>query len=289
MSVYTRSLLFAALAWFASAALAEPQFPALTGRVVDQAEILSPAEEQALTQALAAHEQATTNQVVVATIKDLQGYDIQDFAYQLGRHWGIGQKGKDNGVLLLVAPEERKTRIEVGYGLEGTLTDALSHRIIQDRMLPEFREGRMAAGIEAGTQAILKVLEQDSETLEQLRATDQNAENVDQAIPAMFFVFIVLQFVRALFRNKAVMFGASLLGIPLFWGILGSLLGALVLWVVLAMLLLLFSAGGGGGSGGRSHGRSGSSSTGFSSGGFSSGGFSGGGGSFGGGGASGSW
>lgn len=287
MGVRASSLLLALLALWLSIVHAEPQFPALTGRVVDQAGILSQAEEQALSDALAAHEQATTNQVVVVTLKDLQGYDIQDYGYRLGRHWGIGHKGKDNGVLLVVAPNERKTRIEVGYGLEGILTDALSHRIIQDRILPEFRAGRMAAGIEAGTQAILKVLEQDSETLEQLRATDQSAENVDQALPAMFFVFIFLQFVRGLFRNKAVMFGASLLGIPLFWWILGSLLGALALWVVLVVLLLVFSAGGGGG--GRSYPRSGGYSGGFGGGGFSSGGFSGGGGSFGGGGASGSW
>jgi len=286
MGVRASSLLLALLALWLTVAWAEPQFPALTGRVVDQAEILSPAEEQALSDALATHERATTNQVVVVTIKDLQGYDIQDYGYQLGRHWGIGQKGKDNGVLLLVAPEERKTRIEVGYGLEGTLTDALSHRIIQDRIIPEFREQRMAAGVEAGAQAILKVLEQDTKTLEQLRATDPSGENVDQALPAMFFVFIVLQFVRGLFRNKAVMFGASLLGIPLFWGILGSLVGALALWVVLVVLLLLFSASGGGA--GRSPRGSGGYSGGFG-GGFSSGGFSGGGGSFGGGGASGSW
>jgi len=288
MGIRAGSLLLVLLAlWLSVAAAGQPQFPALTGRVVDQAGILPPAEEQALSAALVGHEQATTNQVVVVILGDLQGYDIQDFAYQLGRHWSIGQKGKDNGVLLLVVPGERKTRIEVGYGLEGTLTDALSHRIIQDRILPEFREGRMAAGIEAGTQAILKVLEQDSETLEQLQATDQIAENVDQALPAMFFVFIVLQFLRGLLRNKAVMFGASLLGIPLFWGILGSPVGALALWVVLVVLLLLFSAGGGGG--GQSHRGTGGYSGGFRGGGFSSGGFSGGGGSFGGGGASGSW
>jgi len=282
-----RNLLLATLALWLPATLAAPKFPALTGRVVDQAEILSSAEEQSLSQALAAHEQATSNQVVVVTLKDLQGYDIQDFGYQLGRHWGIGQEGEDNGVLLLVAPQERETRIEVGYGLEGTLTDALSHRIIQDRILPEFRQGRMAAGIQAGTQAILKVLEQDSETLQQLQAEGTKRETIDQALPAMFFSLVALQFLRGLSRSRVVMFGASLLGIPLFWWILGSLLGALALWGVLAILLLLFSASGG--SGGRPYRGYRGHAGGFGGGGFSGGGFSGGGGSFGGGGASGRW
>ena len=102
------------------------KFPELTGRVVDNAGLLSPAVEQALTEQLAAHEQATTNQVVVVTLPNLQGYTIEEFGYQLGRYWGIGQKGKDNGVVFLVAKAERKVRLEVGYGLEGVLTDALS-------------------------------------------------------------------------------------------------------------------------------------------------------------------
>jgi uncharacterized protein len=96
--------------------------------------------------------------VVVVTVPSLQGLTIEQFGYQLGRHWGIGQKGKDNGVLLIVAPNERKVRIEVGYGLEGTLTDALASGIIQNAILPEFRTGRFENGILQGTDAILTVL-----------------------------------------------------------------------------------------------------------------------------------
>ncbi len=137
---------------------AEVNFPPLSGRVVDQAGLLDAATEARLSQQLAAHEQASSEQVVVVTVSNLQGLPIEDFGYQLGRHWGIGQKGKDNGVLLLVARDERKVRIEVGYGLEGTLTDAQSSLIIQQQLLPAFKRGAYAEGISAGVSAILQVL-----------------------------------------------------------------------------------------------------------------------------------
>ncbi len=138
--------------------LAAPQFPALTGRVVDNAGLLSAPERQRLTRLLEEHEAQTTNQVVIVTIESLQGYVIEDFGYELGRHWGIGQEGKDNGVLLIVASTERKVRIEVGYGLEGTLTDALSRDIIETRILPAFRNNNYEQGIVRGTNGILGVL-----------------------------------------------------------------------------------------------------------------------------------
>ncbi len=139
-------------------ALAAPQFPKLTGRVVDNAELLSTSERERLTSLLAEHESQTTNQVVVVTLKSLQGYVIEDFGYQLARHWGIGQEGKDNGVLLVVAPTERKVRIEVGYGLEGTLTDALSRNIIDVHILSAFKAGNYETGIRRGTEGILAAL-----------------------------------------------------------------------------------------------------------------------------------
>src|ERR1035437_693061 len=114
-------------------------FPPLTGRVVDNAHILSSSTIQSLDQSLAAYENGTSNQVVVATIASLNGDSIGDYGYQLGRYWKIGQKGKDNGVLLIVAPNERKVRIEVGYGLEGALTDAVSKLIIENSILPRFK------------------------------------------------------------------------------------------------------------------------------------------------------
>ncbi|MDX1804661.1 MAG: TPM domain-containing protein [Alcanivorax sp.] len=137
---------------------AAPTFPALDGRVVDNAGLLSASERQALTAKLAQAEKGTSNQLVVVTLADLQGYDIADYGYQLGRHWGIGSKEHNNGVLLIVAPKERKVRIEVGYGLEGTLTDALSSIIIQREILPAFKQGHFYAGINAGTSAILQAI-----------------------------------------------------------------------------------------------------------------------------------
>jgi uncharacterized protein len=157
IAVIRAGLAAAALLYGLSGAAA-PKFPALTGRVVDDAGLISPAARERLSDMLAQHEKQTTNQVVVVTLPSLQGYPIEDFGYQLGRQWGIGQKGKDNGVLLLVAPKERKVRIEVGYGLEGVLTDALSHDIIQTRILPAFRSGDYEQGIVRGTEAILSVL-----------------------------------------------------------------------------------------------------------------------------------
>src|SRR5690242_9717415 len=113
------------------ASTAEPKFPSFTGYVVDDANLLSAPTRAKLTQTLGAFQRASGKQVVVATVKTLQGYPIEDYGYQLGRAWGVGQKGKDNGVILLVASDERKVRIEVGYGLEGDLTDAQSKLIIE--------------------------------------------------------------------------------------------------------------------------------------------------------------
>ena len=136
----------------------EPKFPPLTGRVVDEAGVLDSRTVGELTLMLADHERDTSQQVVVVTLRSLQGYTIEDYGYQLGRHWGIGQKGANNGALLIVAPKEHKVRIEVGYGLEGTLTDAISSTIIQNYILPSFKRGDYSAGIVAGTTAILSVL-----------------------------------------------------------------------------------------------------------------------------------
>ncbi len=153
------ALLFLLLLILASSTIAaEPKFPALTGRVVDDAGVLSASTQNELTNMLAAHERATGQQVVVVTLDSLQGYTIEDFGYQLGRNWGIGQKGKNTGALLIVAPKEHKVRIEVGYGLEGTLTDATSRTIIENDILPSFKRGDFNAGIVAGTSSILKVL-----------------------------------------------------------------------------------------------------------------------------------
>jgi uncharacterized protein len=133
-------------------------FPQLTGRVVDEAGILDVATRTVLGQKLADFEAKTTGQLVVVTLKSLQGTSIEDYGYQLGRHWGIGPKEKNSGALLIVAPNERKVRIEVGYGLEGNLTDAISRLIIENSILPRFRANDFAGGINRGVDDIIQVL-----------------------------------------------------------------------------------------------------------------------------------
>ncbi len=140
------------------AAEAAPVFPELTGRVVDNAGMLDASQERRISQSLEAHENATTNQIVVVTLPNLGGYSIETYGYQLGRAWGIGQKGDDNGVLLIVAKRERKVRIEVGYGLEGTLTDAIASNIVHTIILPLFKRGDFGEGIERGAEAIIQAL-----------------------------------------------------------------------------------------------------------------------------------
>ena len=139
----------AALCVILSAVLAYAlTFPPLTGRAVDEAGILDPSTKEALERKLANFERTTTGQFVVVTLESLQGTSIEDYGHQLGRHWGIGQKDKNSGVLLIVAPNERKVRIEVGYGLEGNLTDAVSKLIIENSILPRFKAHDYPGGID---------------------------------------------------------------------------------------------------------------------------------------------
>jgi uncharacterized protein len=133
-------------------------FPALAGRVVDSASLLTPAEEAGLTAQLTALEQRTSDQLVVVTTPSLGQRTIEQYGLALGNSWHIGQRGKDNGVLLIVAPTERRVRIEVGYGREAILTNARAQQIIDDAILPHFRQSRWHEGIEAGTQAIVATL-----------------------------------------------------------------------------------------------------------------------------------
>ncbi|WP_442679122.1 TPM domain-containing protein [Sphingomonas sp. ASY06-1R] len=148
-------LLWIALA--ASPAFAQT-FPPFTGLVTDAANVLPADRKAALEAKLRALQQQTNHQLVVATIPDLQGQDIADYGYKLGRAWGVGLKGADNGAILLVAPNERKVRVEVGYGLEPVLTDALSSVIINQTIIPKFKAGDMAGGIEAGANALITQL-----------------------------------------------------------------------------------------------------------------------------------
>ena len=257
-----RRLLFALLLAFLVTGPATAQtFPALTGRVVDDAGILPPEVEAQLTAKLEALEKQSQRQLVVVTLPSLQGYEISDYGYQLGRSWGIGSKERNDGAMLIVAPNERKVRIEVGYGLEPVLTDGMSFLIINNAILPRFKAGDLPGGIVAGTDAIVQQITLPEDEARALAAkADQKQQEVEEGgFPvgmliwiAIIFLFFVLPAIRGVRGGRAYRGGAP---------------------------VILFPGGGFGG------GRSG----GFGGGGFGGGGFSGGGGSFGGGGASGSW
>jgi len=192
-----------ALLAFSAPAGAEPAFPALTGRIVDQAGLLQPADAAAITNDLADLEQRSTDQVAVVTLNSLQDYTIEDYGYQLGRKWGIGQKGKDNGVLLIVAPHERKVRIEVGRGLEPILTDAMSKLIIENAILPEFRRGDFAGGIKAGVRDIKDVLLGDAEAVKERARAARQADGLDfwSVVLIVFWMCVVLFVIFAIAQS----------------------------------------------------------------------------------------
>ena len=191
-------LLLFSLSLLAGPTLAAPSFPALTGRVVDQAHILSPQVQAQLTDQLGALEAKTSRQLIVVTLASLNGYEISDYGYQLGRAWGVGQKGLDNGVLLIVAPNEHKVRIEVGYGLEPIVTDALSSQILQQKVLPKLRAGDMQGGIVDGAQGLIDQLSLDTSTAEMKAAQAAQAAQAGQMgrganpIPLIVFGFVML-------------------------------------------------------------------------------------------------
>lgn len=266
-------------------ASAQPSFPKLEGRVVDAANLLSPEQEAQLTQLSAEVEQASSRQFVVATIPDLQGYDIADYGYQLGRAWRIGQKDANNGIVLIVAPNERKVRIEVGYGLEPIMTDALSSTIVNDTIIPRFKAGDMPGGIMAGAAAIG---EQMKLPLEAAEARAQEAAQKSAAQPRkarsggnvpwglIFWGAVLLFVVLPMIASR----GGRRRGRRYRGGDGGAL--PIVLWTI-ANEMSRHSSGSSSWGGGSDWGGGGGGGWG------GGGGFSGGGGSFGGGGASGSW
>src|SRR5688500_1002953 len=138
-----------------AALAASRDIPYLTGRVVDNAEILSPAAAERIASVLKAHEDRTTDQVAVLTVRSLGGASVEEYAVAVFESWKLGQKGKDNGVLVVVVPPERKMRIEVGYGLEGRLTDLQASRVIRNVMAPHFKAGDFDRGVEEGVTAII--------------------------------------------------------------------------------------------------------------------------------------
>ena len=249
---------------------AAQDLPPLSGRVVDQADLLNPQQEAQLTAKLETLERNTTRQLVVVTVPDLQGHSIEDFGFKLGEQWKIGNEEADNGAILLVARDDRRLRIEVGDGLEGILPDALSYFIIRDDITPRFKANDYPGGINAGVDKLIEQLQAPLDVAEEraLQATQRRAEarggggGRGSMIPLIFWgVVLVFIILPGLFgrggRGRRYRGRRGGIGPVILWG--GSGWG-----------------GGGGGFGGGSFGGGG-------------GGFSGGGGSFGGGGASGSW
>lgn len=250
-------------------------FPPLSGRIVDAANVIPAATRAALEQKLAALEEKSGIQLVVATVPSLGGDEIEPYANALFRQWGLGQKDKNNGVLLLVAPNQRRARIEVGYGLEGTLTDALSRIIIANAMAPRFKTGDYGGGVERGVDDIIAVLTTDASEWQKrpelrLDRSDSAADSFAPWVAFALFVIIVVLLTRA--PRQGADRGRAATGDPR-WGPAGAAPGNRdVFWSNLLSFILGVLANSGGRGGG-----------------FGGGGFSGGGGSSGGGGASGGW
>jgi uncharacterized protein len=286
-----RLIVFVGLAFIALSASAL-DVPPLTGRVVDLAHVLPVQESEQLTEQLRAHEEKTGNQVAVLILPSLEGEPVEEYSHRVATTWKLGQKGIDNGVLLLIALKERKLRIEVGYGLEGTLTDLRSAHIIRNEIVPQFRNGDIPGGIRAGTEAILATIEgtyQAKESPSDGIHPGREPGAVQYVIIGIVVGFLAgillsqgLRRARALLGSVLTFMVAQLASIPL--GLAAAGFTAFLLWMVLRTNSgrrrgsglddwTWYSSRGGGWSGGSSD----------------SGGFSGGGGDFGGGGASGDW
>jgi uncharacterized protein len=255
---------------------------------VDLAHVLPAQDTQQLSEQLKAHEEKTGNQVAVLILPSLDGEALEEYSHRVATAWKLGHKGTDNGVLLLVALKERKLRIEVGYGLEGTLTDLRSSRIIRQEIVPHFKAGNIPEGVRAGTEAILKTIEGTYQAADETQRPSVQPDAIQHVV-----IGIIVGFVAGLILSQGLRRARALLGAVLsfmvaqaasvLWGVAAAGVTALLLWMVLGAAggrkrrggwddWTWYSTGGGGWSGG-----------------LSNGGFSGGGGDFGGGGASGDW
>ena len=266
------AMLWLALIFTFAGPAAAQTFPPLTGRVVDNANLLDPAQEAALSAKLASVEQRSGRQFVVVTLPSLQGRTIEDYGYRLGREWKIGDEQKDDGTLLIVAPAERKVRIETGYGARVFLTDAVSSVIIRNSILPRFKAGDYAGGISAGADQIIQMLElpaaEAARRAKEIGAAEarRGSERGANPLPVLLMVIIFFVVISSIARRAG---GRRYKGRRR-----GGIDPLVILWGLDA--ISRSGRGGGWGGGG-----------GFGGGG--GGGFSGGGGSFGGGGASGGW
>jgi uncharacterized protein len=290
-----KACVLALLLCWSVAALADVAVPALTGRVVDQTATLSESERIALDTTLRDFQTRKGSQVVVLIVPTTTPESIEQFSIRVAEAWKIGRKKVDDGAILLVAKNDRKLRIEVGYGLEGALTDVVARRITDEIITPRFKTGDFAGGITAGVNQIIKVI--DGEPLpapDEWKGNSDTFEQLFEYAPFLLFgVVICGGILRSIFGR---LFGSLATGgivMAVVWVVIGSVVFGGILGVVAFVFTLiseaLMSGGGGGRRGGGYVGGSGGSWSSGSSSSSSSGGFSGGGGSFGGGGASGSW
>lgn len=261
------------LAMSHAAAWAQVAVPPLQSRVTDLTGSLDEATRASLENRLRELEQAKGSQIAVLLVPTTQPESIEQFGLGVAETWKLGRKGVDDGVLLLVAKDDRALRIEVGYGLEGAIPDAVAQRVIEESIVPRFREGDFSGGVEAGAQALIRLVE--GEALPPAPGADAGVSGDDALSLAMMFIFVVGGILRALFGaliGAAVAGGVAFLGA---WWLLGSLGVGAVVGVLVFVLTLIGISNIIGAGGGRGGGRSG--------------GFGGGGGGFGGGGASGRW
>lgn len=285
--------LLALFALLLAAPACAQSFPAFTGLVTDAANVLPADRKAALETKLEAFQKQTGRQLVVATIPDLQGIAIEDYGYRLGRTWGVGLKGADNGAILIVAPKDRKVRIEVGYKLEPVLTDGYSSVVIQQKIIPAFKSGDIPGGVEAGADALIRQLglpdeQAKAEMAKAAAAFDKSHQgrkgHSGSGFPfgLLVWLFIAGFVVLARLRNR----GARWHGQSYGSGSGGG--GNWPIWLWAASEIADSHRGSGAFGGGFDSGSSGSG--GGSDGSWGGGGFTGGGGGgFGGGGASGSW
>jgi uncharacterized protein len=287
-----RASLLALMLAFAFAALADVAVPPLTGRVVDKTATLSSGDIASLDKTLRDFEARKGSQVAVLIVPTTQPETIEQYSIRVAEAWKIGRKKIDDGAILVVAKDDRKLRIEVGYGLEGALTDVTAKRIIDEVITPKFRSGDFAGGITDGVNRVLRVI--DGEPLPPPAQRSQTTGAFNDIDPFNPFLIVLVIIVGGLMRGMfGRLFGSLATGgivAALFWFIASSLalsaVGGIIAFFITLVGDAIMSSGGVGRSGWVGGGFSGG---GFSGGGSSSGGFSGGGGSFGGGGASGSW
>lgn len=280
---------------FASPALGL-NVPPLQARVNDHARLLTPEQAAALEEKLRAYEEKTTNQIALLTLPGLEGEPLETFSIRAAREWQLGQGKRNNGVLIFIAAKERGVRIEVGYGLEGALTDAQSSIIIRNIMIPAFREGDFNRGIQAGVDAIQAAIAGEFTAPEAPPPSARSRDHFNEVFSLGLILLILFSSFLSYLPLPVTALAGGVIG-----GVVGSFLaGAIFLPALIGVFLgillpLLFRGSGGGpgrGLGGRSYrgtGWSAGRGWGGSGGGFGGGGFSGGGGSFGGGGASGRW